>query len=226
MSNNNEETKNENTLKTPELRVKNDTTTERHYAILMETSGEEFESWYSFIKYEGNEDALAHLNKQLEQVEWYILNDLSTFDLEMENLVCEKTAKEMINVDLNHYSFHRKFDGTLQKVDLGFKNHHTNEKKMLKAFEVLGYGKIENFIDAEDVDKDALVSCSESEDEEEETESEDEETESEESESEEEEKTKKNTEKKKGKLPAVLMSKKVLEMPGFAKAKAKRRHKN
>jgi hypothetical protein len=195
----------------------------------METSGEESESWYSFIKYEGNEEALAHLNKQLEQVEWYIIDDLSTFDLEMETLVCEKTAKEMINVDLNHYSFHRKFDGKLQKVDLGFKSHHTNEKKILKTFEVLGYGKIENFVGEEDVDPDTLVSCSDSEaDEGGSEESGSEESESEESE---EEKKKhksqeeKHTEKKKGKIPTVLMSKKVLEMPGFAKAKAKRRHK-
>ena len=122
------------------------------YAILQETNGEEFESWLYFIRYEGNEEALNYLQKQLERVDWYILDGLSTFDLDLQHLVTENTAKEMIRVDLNHYSFHRKFDGTLKKIDFAFKDRHSNEKKMSKAFEVLGYGKIENFIDKEDID--------------------------------------------------------------------------
>jgi hypothetical protein len=196
------------------------------YAILQETSGEESESWLYFIKYQGNEEALTHLGKQLAQVDWYILDDLSTFDLETDYLVCERTAKEMTKVDLNHYSFHRKFDGKLKKIDLGFKDHHSNEKKMTKAFNVLGYGKIEDFIDGEDVDPEDLAShsqCSESEtssDTESETESESE------SESEEEEDEKPNPEKKKGKMPDVVSKKPPkIEIPRFAKAKAKRRDK-
>ena len=111
------ETKSEN-----KVEIKQD----NKYAILMETSGKHCESWYYFIKYNGNEEALNDLQKQLEKIDFYILGDLSTFDLELEHLVSETTAKEMINIDLNHYSFHRKFDGKMQKVDLGLKKKYNN----------------------------------------------------------------------------------------------------
>ena len=39
------------------------------YAALMETNGKECESWYYFIRVEGNEDALKHLQDQLTKVE-------------------------------------------------------------------------------------------------------------------------------------------------------------
>lgn len=198
----------------------------RTYAVLQETSGEECESWLYFIKYQGNEEALAHLEKQLDQVEWYIVDDLSTFDLETKYLVSETTAKEMTMIDLNHYSFHRKFDGKLKKIDLGFKDSHKNEKKMSKAFNVLGYGKIEEFIDQEDVNPEDLVSRSESEsDSESEDDDSDLESESEsESSSSSSEEEKEKREKKKGKLPEVVSKKpQKVEIPRFAKAKAKNR---
>jgi hypothetical protein len=132
------------------------------YAILMETSGEEFESWYYFIKIEGNEDNLKHLQDQLDQVEWYILDELSTFDLELENPVSAITAKEMTKVDLNAKSFHRKFDGKLQKINLDFKPKDGNETKICKTFDILGYGSIDEFIDDEDIDEEDLVSVSDS----------------------------------------------------------------
>lgn len=132
------------------------------YAILMETSGAEFESWYYFIKYEGNEEALEMLQEQLEKVRWRILGDYSTFDLELDNLVSEQTAKEMILIDLNPTSRHRKFDGVLQVIDLEFLDSDKNSKKMKKAFKVLGYGRISEYIDNEDVveeDSEAEYSC-------------------------------------------------------------------
>jgi hypothetical protein len=204
----------EQPLNTPEQKPVSEPV--RTYAILQETSGEESESWYTFIKYQGNEEALAHLSKQLEEVEWYILDDLSTFDLETEFLVSETTAREMTKVDLNHYSFHRKFDGKLQKVDLGFKESHSNEKKIQKAFNVLGYGKIEDFVDEEDIDPADLVSCSESESSSSESLSS--------SSSSEEEKSVEEKSKKSGKMPSVVTKKPPkVEIPRFAKAK--RRHK-
>lgn len=130
------------------------------YAILQETSGEESESWLYFIKYNGNEEALEYLQKQLKQVRWYIIEDLSTFDLETDFLVSESTAKEMTKVDLNHYSPHRKFDGKLKMIDLNFKDKYKNEKKMAKTFDVLGYGKIDRYIDQEDIDPEDLISNS------------------------------------------------------------------
>ena len=136
--------------------------TSGNYAILMETSGENFESWYYFIRVEGNEEALKYLQNQLEDVDWYILDDLSTFDLDLDHYVSAITAKEMTKVELNHCSFHRKFDGKLQKIDLGFSKKDKNKRKIKKAFEILGYGLIEDFIDDEDIDPEDLVSGSES----------------------------------------------------------------
>jgi hypothetical protein len=135
---------------------------EGKYAVLMETSGNEFESWYYFIRTEGNMEALQHLQKQLDQIEWYILDDLSTFDLELEYPVSAQTAKEMTKIDMNAYSFHRKFDGKLKTIDFGFRRKDSNDTKIGKVFDVLGYGQIEDFIDDEDIDPEDLVTDSES----------------------------------------------------------------
>jgi hypothetical protein len=138
------------------------TTTECKYAVLMETSGEECESWYYSIKYNGNEKNLKHLQEQLESVDWYILDDLSTFDLDLKYLIDEKTAKELTKLELNHHSFHRKFDGVLDKVELNFRKKDKNEKKMVKVFDILGYGQIEDYIDGEDLDEEDLTDTQES----------------------------------------------------------------
>lgn len=132
--------------------------TDGKYVTLMETSGEENESWIYFIRLDGNEENIKHLQSQLEQVEWYIIDDLSTFDLDIEHPVSAQTAKEMSKVDLNHTSFHRKFDGVLQKIDLGYTKKDGNDTKICKTFDILGYGQIENFIDDEDLDEEDLAS--------------------------------------------------------------------
>ena len=124
------------------------------YAILMETNGEEFESWYNFIRYEGNEDALNHLQKQLDKVDFYIIENMSTFDLEIDHLVSEETARQMCMVDLNSYMFHRKFDGKLQKIDFGFSRRDDNEDRIEKVHEKIGLGDIDNFVDGEEEFKD------------------------------------------------------------------------
>lgn len=130
------------------------------YAVLMETSGEEMESWMYFIKVEGNEENLKFLQDQLEKVDWYILDDMSTFDLDLEHYVSAQTAKEMTKVELNHCSFHRKFDGKLKIIDFEFEKRDKNKKKIRKVFDILGYGLIENFIDDEDIDPEDLVTDS------------------------------------------------------------------
>tara|TARA_B100000902_G_C27117297_1_gene816772 strand:- start:215 stop:868 length:654 start_codon:yes stop_codon:yes gene_type:complete len=136
---------------------------EGKYVVLLETSAEEHEQWYYFIKYDGNEEALKHLQDQLEQVEWTIEEEgNNTFDLDLEHFVSATTAKEMTKVDLNAHSFNRKFDGTLQKIDLKFKKKYNDDKKMAKAMEILGDGQIENFIDDEDIDPEDLCSHSSS----------------------------------------------------------------
>ena len=120
------------------------------YAILMETSGSETESWMNFIKFEGNENSLEHLQKQLNRVDMVIIEDLSTFDLDLDHLVSEQTATEMCKVDLNSYMLHRKFDGILKKINFNFEKGEDNEDRIEKVHEVLGYGDIDNFIDGED----------------------------------------------------------------------------
>jgi len=179
------------------------------YATLMETSGEESESWYYFIRYQGNEDALKHLNDQLEKVDWYVLDDLSTFDLEMNYLISEKTAKEMTKVDLNHTSFHRKFNGKLEKIDLRFTSRDKNDKKIKRVNDVLSYGKVEKYIGDEDIDPEDLTEQPD----ENENDSEPESSES---------SSDKTPEKRKGIPESVLNS----ALPKFAKAKQHRKKKH
>ena len=80
------------------------------YVVFMETNGKELESWYNCIRVQGNEAALAHLQGQLEKVEWYIVDDLSTFDLDLDHKISASTAKELTKIELNAVAFHRKFD--------------------------------------------------------------------------------------------------------------------
>ena len=147
---------------------------EGQYAVLMETNGHECESWYYLIRVSGNEDALKFLQDQLEKVEWYILDDLSTFDLDLEHLISAQTAKEMTKIELNAYSFHRKFDGKLSNINFKFKKKDlkSDERMMGKVFDLLGYGQIEDYIDDEDLDSEDLVTDSSSDTEDESTESE------------------------------------------------------
>jgi hypothetical protein len=188
--------------------------TENKYVALMETNGKECESWYYFIKYEGNEENLKHLWDQLESVDWYVLDDLSVFDLDLDHFVSAKTAKEMTKLELNSYAFHRKFDGVLKRIDLGFKKKDKTEKKIGKAFDLLSYGQIEDYIDEEDLDSEDLT----------ENESDEDEETSEESSSEEETETPRKSrseDRPKGIPPALLKS----ERPNWAKAKGKKNHR-
>ncbi len=187
------------------------------YAVLMETSEKECESWYYFIRMNGNESALRKLANQLEQVEWYIQDDLSTFDLDLEHTVTAKTAKQMTKLELNSYSFHRKFDGKLQDIHLGFKKRDTDERKMEKAFDLLGYGQIEDYIEDEDIDPEDLTDASEDEsDSQSETDSESDS----ESDSDSDDKNK-NKNKTSGIPPALLKS----ERPRWTRSKGCRKHR-
>lgn len=137
---------------------------EARYVCLQETSDEECETWLYFLKYDGNEDAIAHLSKQLESINFYLMDGCGTFDIDVSHLVCATTAKEVTKLELNSYSWHRKFDGKLEMIDLELDKverkcqkkkrdaEHCNEKKMEKVYDILGYGGIDKFIDQEDID--------------------------------------------------------------------------
>ena len=146
----------ENTLQVNETNtsVRNDDL----YAIFMETNGKEIETWLCFIRYKGNEENLEYLAKQLNSVKFYIIDDMSTFDIDLEHLVDGTTAKQMSKVELNSYMFHRKFDGTLQKINLEFSRRDSDETKISKANDVLAYGAIEEYMDGEDIDPEDLIS--------------------------------------------------------------------
>jgi hypothetical protein len=121
------------------------------YVVLAESNGKHYETWYTFIKYEGNEKSLENLQSQLKKVEFYIIDDLSTFDLDLDNKVSAETARQMIRIEVNSVMPHRKFDGTLKNIDLGCRSKYSNDKNIVKAFDILGIGRIEQFIDGEDV---------------------------------------------------------------------------
>lgn len=131
---------------------------EGKYAVLQEFSDEECEAWLYFIRYEGNEENLKFLEEQLNKVEdWYLIEDCSTFDIDLKNLVSAQTAKEMTKVDLNSHQWHRKFDGKLQKIKFKFKKKHDNEDKMYVVHNKIGDGMIDEYIDDEDIDTDDLT---------------------------------------------------------------------
>lgn len=187
------------------------------YAALMETNEKECESWYYFIRREGNDENLKYLQKQLEKVDWYIMDDLSTFDLDLEHYVSANTAKEMTKIELNSYAFHRKFDGKLDKITLGFKKKDNDETMMCKAFDQLGYGQIEDFISDEDIDEEDLTDRESTDEESDDSSEEENSTESEE----EKKKEVKHKKRIKGIPPALLTS----ELPGWAKARRRKGRK-
>jgi hypothetical protein len=123
---------------------------EKHYVVLQETNGEHNESWLYFIKYEGNEQPLKNLKSVFDEIEWELYEDASVFELDIENFVSEKTAKEMTKLELNYFSYHRKFDGVMKNIDFNFKKSLKNEKKIYKIFKYIGLGQIEDFITEED----------------------------------------------------------------------------
>jgi hypothetical protein len=147
------------TDETPEAWVEED-----KWVVLCETSGKECESWYYFIKYAGNEKALNYLQKQLEKIDMYILDDWSTFDLDLDHFFTKKTTEEMLKLEVNSYAFHRRFDGKLDLINLDLRRKDDNEDKLEKVNDKLGYGQIEDYIKDEYIDPADLSSSSDDED--------------------------------------------------------------
>jgi len=136
------------------------------YAILQEINDKESECWITFIRRKGNNEILEKIQNQLKKVDQVMLKNMSTFTLELSPWVSAKTAKEMSKIDMNSYSFHRKFDGKLLNINFGFKNKDSNETMTCKVFDHLGYGQINDYIDDEDIDaEDLLYARSDSDDE-------------------------------------------------------------
>ena len=128
---------------------------EDKWVVLCETSGKECESWYYFIKYAGNEKALNYLQKQLEKIDMYILDEWSTFDLDLDHFFTKRTTEEMLKLEVNT-QFHRRFDGKLDLINLDLRKRDDNEDKLEKANDKLGFGRIEDYINDEYIDPDDL----------------------------------------------------------------------
>lgn len=121
-----------------------------HYAILIETSDEKRESWYSFIRYDGNEDNLHALEKQFKSVDWVLLPNTSSFQLHLDYLVSEETARQMSKLKMNFIP-HRRYDGYLKKINFGIDNNcDGNVTKIGKIHDTLKFGRIATFINNED----------------------------------------------------------------------------
>lgn len=139
----------------------------------METSEEDCESWYNFIKLEGNEEAIKSLADAINSVKgWEMMEGYAVFDIEMDFPVSETTAKEMTKLDLNHCYRHRKFNGKLEKIDFGIKESDSNSRKMKRIYKKIGNGCLSDFMsEPEEVDPEDLATDQETSSEEEESES-------------------------------------------------------
>ena len=153
----------EESTKQDDIELKEVNSTKNQFVILMETNGDELESWYYFIKLNGNEDVLKHLDKQLNEIEMYIEDDMSTFDLDLEHPVSEETARDMIRVELNSVTFHRKFNGKMKQVFLGMRKKDSNDRRLKKLNDILGNQQIENFCEDEEIDPENVLSESDAE---------------------------------------------------------------
>lgn len=151
------------------------------YAVLAETNNQYRETWYYFIRYDTNVEALEQLYAQLASIEWVYLESYSTFALDLEHLVSAQTAKELTKLCINEGSYHRKFDGTLEFINFGFRKRDNNIVRLINVCDTIGFGNIENFIDKEDFDPEDFEEEEESEDESEDESEEEDESESSES---------------------------------------------
>lgn len=124
------------------------------YVVFCENNFDDLQSWYSFIKIEGNEKNLRHLKHCVDAVDWgEASDDCSSFALDM-NGVSAETAEEMCNVELDNWYRHRKFDGTLRKIPITLKDRDSDEKKAWILSSMLAGNNILEFIDGHDFDKD------------------------------------------------------------------------
>jgi hypothetical protein len=124
---------------------------ETKYAIFQEIDDDENTTVLTFIKYNGNEENLNHLKSCIEKVKWINYDGYSRFTLDLDYLVSQNTAKEMKNIETYEHCSFRKFDGNLKKIDFNFQQTDRNIAKHRKVNKLLGGGRIEEYIDNEDL---------------------------------------------------------------------------
>jgi len=122
---------------------------EKKYAVIMETNGDLCESWLYFVRYTGNEGALEKLSDDLNRIKTpTLMEGINMFDIDLKNLVSKQTATEMVMLELNSETYHRRFDGDMKPIDFGFstKKRYTDERIIEKIDKVIGGGRIEDFV--------------------------------------------------------------------------------
>ena len=123
----------------------------RKYAVMSEVHGELDHTFLYFLLWDGNEKNLKKLLEDIEMVdEMCIYDDDSMFFLDLENLVCETTAREMCLLSNGDGYFHRKFDGVLRPIDFKFSKRDDDEDYLMKINGLLYEGGISEYIGSED----------------------------------------------------------------------------
>jgi len=120
----------------------------------METDSEAHESLFYFIKWNGNEDNLTFLSDQLDEIENFedgreMHDGINMFDIDIENFVSVQTATELCKVELNSVSYHRRFDGKMDRIDFGFSSDSDEYDMLVLVHDTLAYGAVEEFVEDE-----------------------------------------------------------------------------
>ena len=109
---------------------------DQKYAVFMITEGESLESIYYFIEYSQNKDILLHLEKELQKVKkWVLDDDLCMYTLDLKHLVSESTVDEMIRLCLNSKQ-HAKL-GKLHPIPIQLKKKWKDSTKIMELNKIL-----------------------------------------------------------------------------------------
>ena len=125
------------------------------YATIQEYMEKDMEAILYFVKYQGNERRLQKLKDTFENIEWVVVDDQSTFDIDLDHLVSNDTAKQVTKLELNS-NWHRKFDGKLKSINFRIKSDDDEEEKIKKVTDIIGGGKIADYLSEEDIDEEDL----------------------------------------------------------------------
>jgi hypothetical protein len=129
------------------------------YAVFSEMNVDELETWYTFIRKEGNAEPLESLKRIIDGIRWDDApDDVSVFSLDTKG-VSEKTAKEMCMIDLDHYFFHSKFDGKMKRVPV--EDHSSSRRTAISLHDQVGGNNIADFLSDEDLENCELCDPSE-----------------------------------------------------------------
>jgi len=128
------------------------TDSNKKYGVFSETNYDDMETWITFISKAGNENTLALLKKQLEEIDWGEAPEYTgMFAIDTRGVSCS-TAREMMFVDLNTNYAPNKFDGKMKNIDFEFGKRDSDETKAVKVYGLIGRAHVCDFLGEEDLD--------------------------------------------------------------------------